>query len=248
MPRAWPAPTASPTAPSRSCSRSPASGRQDIGGVKVAGVVEDPSPPKTVYDPKNPHADAEGYVTMPNVNVVEEMTNMISASRSYQANVEVLNTAKTLMVKTLTHRPVNPTPRKPPWPSPTPLPSPARTRPARGSTATASRSADSEQRFLKLLVTQLNNQDPLNPMENAELTSQLAQMSTVSGIEKLNSTLSGPGEPDRLQPGAAGGIADRLQRAVARQRARHRGAGGRQGPGGPCPSRCSCRARPPTSK
>src|SRR6187402_1594564 len=51
--------------------------------------------------------------------------------------------------------------------------------------------ADSEQRFLKLLVTQLNNQDPLNPMENAELTSQLAQMSTVSGIEKLNSTLSG---------------------------------------------------------
>ncbi|VTU20160.1 flagellar hook assembly protein FlgD [Variovorax sp. RA8] len=51
--------------------------------------------------------------------------------------------------------------------------------------------SDSEQRFLKLLVTQLNNQDPLNPMENAELTSQLAQMSTVSGIEKLNSTLSG---------------------------------------------------------
>jgi len=50
---------------------------------------------------------------------------------------------------------------------------------------------DSEQRFLKLLVTQLNNQDPLNPMQNAELTSQLAQMSTVSGIEKLNSTLSG---------------------------------------------------------
>lgn len=52
-------------------------------------------------------------------------------------------------------------------------------------------SADSEQRFLKLLVTQLNNQDPLNPMQNAELTSQLAQMSTVSGIEKLNATLSG---------------------------------------------------------
>ncbi|MBK5207127.1 MAG: flagellar hook assembly protein FlgD [Polaromonas sp.] len=47
-------------------------------------------------------------------------------------------------------------------------------------------SADSEQRFLKLLVTQLNNQDPLNPLDNAQLTSQLAQMSTVSGIEKLN--------------------------------------------------------------
>ena len=65
-------------------------------------MVEDQSPTKMVYDPKNPHANAEGYVTMPNVNVVEEMTNMISASRSYQANVEVLNTAKTLMVKTLT--------------------------------------------------------------------------------------------------------------------------------------------------
>jgi flagellar basal-body rod modification protein FlgD len=51
--------------------------------------------------------------------------------------------------------------------------------------------ADGEQRFLKLLVAQLNNQDPLSPMQNAELTSQLAQMSTVSGIEKLNATLSG---------------------------------------------------------
>lgn len=57
--------------------------------------------------------------------------------------------------------------------------------------ATGTTNADSEKRFLKLLVTQLNNQDPLNPMENAELTSQLAQMSTVSGIEQLNATLSG---------------------------------------------------------
>lgn len=53
-----------------------------------------------------------------------------------------------------------------------------------------SSSADSEQRFLKLLVTQLGNQDPLNPLDNAQLTSQLAQMSTVSGIEKLNAALS----------------------------------------------------------
>ncbi|MFL9670173.1 flagellar hook assembly protein FlgD [Variovorax sp. AB1(2024)] len=61
------------------------------------------------------------------------------------------------------------------------------------STATGNTvsSQDNEQRFLKLLVTQLNNQDPLNPMQNAELTSQLAQMSTVTGIEKLNTTLSG---------------------------------------------------------
>jgi flagellar basal-body rod protein FlgC len=55
-----------------------------------------------VHDPKNPMANSDGYVTMSNVNVVEEMVNMISASRSYQANVEVLNTAKTLMLKTLT--------------------------------------------------------------------------------------------------------------------------------------------------
>ena len=75
---------------------------QQVGGVKVARVVEDPSPMRMLHDPKNPLANAEGYVTMPNVNVVEEMVNMISASRSYQANVEVLNTAKTLMLKTLT--------------------------------------------------------------------------------------------------------------------------------------------------
>lgn len=75
---------------------------QQIGGVKVARVVEDPSPMRMLHDPKNPLANAEGYVSMPNVNVVEEMVNMISASRSYQANVEVLNTAKTLMMKTLT--------------------------------------------------------------------------------------------------------------------------------------------------
>ena len=79
----------------------PANG-QAIGGVRVARVVEDPSPLRMQHDPKNPLANAEGYVAMPNVNVVEEMVNMISASRSYQANVEVLNTAKTMMLKTLT--------------------------------------------------------------------------------------------------------------------------------------------------
>lgn len=70
-------------------------------GVNVAAVIEDPSPMKMVYDPKNPLADDKGYVTMPNVNVVEEMVNMISASRSYQSNVEMLNTSKTLLLKTL---------------------------------------------------------------------------------------------------------------------------------------------------
>jgi len=58
---------------------------------------------KQVYDPKNPLADEKGYVTMPNVNVVEEMVNMISASRSYQSNVDMdmMNTTKTLLLKTL---------------------------------------------------------------------------------------------------------------------------------------------------
>ena len=70
-------------------------------GVNVAEVIEDPSPMKVVFDPKNPLADEKGYVTMPNVNVVEEMVNMISASRSYQSNVEMLNTTKTLLLKTL---------------------------------------------------------------------------------------------------------------------------------------------------
>jgi flagellar basal-body rod protein FlgC len=71
-------------------------------GVKVDGVVEDQSPPKLIYNPKSPVADANGYVAMPNVNPVDEMVNMISASRSYQDNVEVMNTAKTLLQKTLT--------------------------------------------------------------------------------------------------------------------------------------------------
>ena len=74
----------------------------DATGVAVAAVIDDPSPMKTVYDPKNPLADDKGYVTMPNVNVVEEMVNMISASRSYQNSVDMMNTAKTLLMKTLT--------------------------------------------------------------------------------------------------------------------------------------------------
>jgi flagellar basal-body rod protein FlgC len=55
-----------------------------------------------VYDPKHPMANEQGYVTLPNVNPVEEMVNMISASRSYQNNVDVMNTSKTLLLKTLT--------------------------------------------------------------------------------------------------------------------------------------------------
>jgi flagellar basal-body rod protein FlgC len=71
-------------------------------GVKVTAVVEDNSPMRMLYDPKHPMANEQGYVSMPNVNVVDEMVNMISASRSYQNNVDVMNTSKTLLLKTLT--------------------------------------------------------------------------------------------------------------------------------------------------
>jgi flagellar basal-body rod protein FlgC len=71
-------------------------------GVKVKEVVEDASPMRVVYDPKHPMADEKGYVTLPNVNPVDEMVNMISASRSYQNNVDVMNTSKSLLLKTLT--------------------------------------------------------------------------------------------------------------------------------------------------
>jgi len=71
-------------------------------GVRVSGVVEDTSPLKRQYDPKHPMADEQGYVTSPNVNVVEEMVNMISASRSYQTNADMMNTAKSLLQKALT--------------------------------------------------------------------------------------------------------------------------------------------------
>jgi flagellar basal-body rod protein FlgC len=74
---------------------------QEAVGVQVRQVVEDASPPRMVYEPKNPLANEQGYVSLPNVNVVEEMVNMISASRAYQANVEMMSNAKQLILKTL---------------------------------------------------------------------------------------------------------------------------------------------------
>ena len=70
-------------------------------GVRVSNISEDQTPGRRVHDPKHPQADAEGYVTYSNVNPVEEMVNMISASRSYQNNIEVMGTAKNLLLKTL---------------------------------------------------------------------------------------------------------------------------------------------------
>ena len=76
-------------------------GEVGSAGVTVSTVTEDNSPGRRVHNPSHPQADAEGYVTYSNVNPVEEMVNMISASRAYQNNVEVMNTAKNLLLKTL---------------------------------------------------------------------------------------------------------------------------------------------------
>ena len=78
-----------------------ASAAQAANGVQVAGIVEDQGAPRRVYDPGHPDADAQGYVSLPNVNPVTEMVDLISASRSYEANVTAMQTAKTLFSKTL---------------------------------------------------------------------------------------------------------------------------------------------------
>ncbi len=70
-------------------------------GVRVKEIASDPSPGKRIYDPRHPMADEQGYITMPNVEVVDEMVDMIAASRAYQNNVEIMNTTKTLMQKAI---------------------------------------------------------------------------------------------------------------------------------------------------
>jgi flagellar basal-body rod protein FlgC len=70
-------------------------------GVRVVGVVEDDSPGLLRYDPSHPDADEEGYVRLPNVNIVEEMVNMIVASRSYEANITAMGVARTMTQRTL---------------------------------------------------------------------------------------------------------------------------------------------------
>ena len=76
-------------------------GPAHTAGVRVSAIKESEVPGRRVHDPSHPSADEQGYVTHSNVNAVEEMVNMISASRSYQNNIEVMNTAKTLLLKTL---------------------------------------------------------------------------------------------------------------------------------------------------
>ena len=76
-------------------------GQLETQGVRVRGVVESSTPPRARYEPNHPLADANGYVYQPNVNLVEEMANMISASRAYQTNVQVASTAKQMLARTL---------------------------------------------------------------------------------------------------------------------------------------------------
>ncbi|HEY3433967.1 MAG TPA: flagellar basal body rod protein FlgC [Rhodocyclaceae bacterium] len=76
-------------------------GNDGGNGVRVTQVVESAAPLRMTYDPASPAANSDGYVAMPNVNVVEEMVNMISASRAYQTNAEVMSATKSLMLKTL---------------------------------------------------------------------------------------------------------------------------------------------------
>lgn len=70
-------------------------------GVRVLGIVESNRPLRSEYNPNHPMADDEGYIHMPNVNMIEEMADMISASRSYQSNIEVMTTAKKMLMRTL---------------------------------------------------------------------------------------------------------------------------------------------------
>lgn len=70
-------------------------------GVEVSQIAEDSTPPKKIYEPGHPDADANGYVTLPNVNIVQEMVNMISATRAYEANVTAMSSAKSMSEKAL---------------------------------------------------------------------------------------------------------------------------------------------------
>jgi flagellar basal-body rod protein FlgC len=74
---------------------------QQVRQVQVSQIVEDQNPPRILYDPSHPDADPQGYVAMPNVNVMEEMADMLSASRAYEANITAVQAAKSMALKTL---------------------------------------------------------------------------------------------------------------------------------------------------
>jgi flagellar basal-body rod protein FlgC len=93
-PRFDPAPKFAPMIPTETAQGLPV-------GVRVTEIVKDPSPPRMVYDPGNPEANAQGYVAYPNVNTVNEMVDLISATRAYEANLTVLNSTKEIDLKAL---------------------------------------------------------------------------------------------------------------------------------------------------
>lgn len=76
-------------------------GNEENTGVRVTQIIEDASPPRLVYDPNHPDANSQGYVEMPNINVVSEMVDLITASRAYEANVTAVNAAKSMALKAL---------------------------------------------------------------------------------------------------------------------------------------------------
>jgi flagellar basal-body rod protein FlgC len=82
-------------------SAQPVGGDKSSIGVRVARVIDDPRPPRLQFNPNHPLADARGYVTLPNVDAVEEMVNMISASRAFQTNADVMNAAKVMTARTV---------------------------------------------------------------------------------------------------------------------------------------------------
>ncbi|WP_324824557.1 flagellar basal body rod protein FlgC [Sinanaerobacter sp. ZZT-01] len=84
----------------RALGKQPASGN-GVGGVRVSEIIEDESPFKTVYDPTHPDADERGYVNLPNVNILQETIDAMSASRSYEANVTAINAVKLMASKAL---------------------------------------------------------------------------------------------------------------------------------------------------
>jgi flagellar basal-body rod protein FlgC len=77
------------------------SSQLQMNGVKVTGISKDDSPPRMIYEPGHPDADTNGYVKMPNINIVTEMVDMMTASRAYEANVTSVNVAKSMMLKAL---------------------------------------------------------------------------------------------------------------------------------------------------
>ena len=150
----------------------------------MLGVVESTAPPIERYDPGNPQANEQGIVYAANVNAMEEMANMISASRSYQSNLEVINTAKDLMLRTLTLGRLG-----------------AHMVDSIGSgldlsglglapAQAAKKDGLGQEEFLNLMVTQLKNQDPFKPLESGEFLGQLAQFGTVSGLAELKTSFS----------------------------------------------------------